>query len=379
MSCDDDPSTGQAPPVPPVAPAPPDAAWFGQRLPPKAELDALLAGDVVAEMLQLSGTRAPVVLGFDGDAPADADPEVAAQLQLAKQAAAKLGENAEAELSDAEVEAMHAFVHLVARPSLAVVDGRTPGIPVPWKALDSAHAFVRRRLDGVGRLDRHDGATCGTGWFVTPELLVTNRHVVAALLSIPLAGNWKGELADAKDAANATWRQSPGARPVWDPGDAPPTDGGVQGRVTEIVGLHPVHDLALLAVEGVADAEDRVLRISAEAPDPIDGAEVYVPGYPVVGSGLGLHPALLKILFGGPSATVVKRLAPGRLMKLDGNKLRHDATTLGGSSGSPMLSLSSHRAVGLHYSGAYAKRNSAVPLWTLGDDPLLQDHGIEVS
>lgn len=355
---------------------PPSAAWFSQRLPPKDELDALLAGDVVAQMLQLSGTRAPVGLGFEGDA--DADPEVAAQLELAKEAAAKLSKRVDAQLSDAEVEAMHAFVHLVARPSLAVVDGLAPGIPVPWKALDAAHAFVRRRLEGVGRLDRHDGASCGTGWFVTPELLVTNRHVVAALLSIPLHGDWNGELAGAKDSANATWRQNPDVRPVWDPGDAPPTEGGVQGRVTEIVGLHPVHDLALLAVDGVADAEDRVLRIGAAPPDPITDAAIYVPGYPMVGDGLGLHPALLKILFGGPSSTIVKRLAPGRLMELDGNKLRHDATTLGGSSGSPMLSLSSHRVVGLHDSGAYAKRNSAVPLWTLGDDPLLQAHGIEV-
>ena len=357
---------------------PVDAAWFRRRLPSKAELAALLAGDAVGQMLQLSGTRAPVVLGFEGDAAPDADPEVAAQLELAKAATAKLSRDPGVVLSDAETAAMHAFVHLVARPSLAVVDGKAPGIPVPWKALDAAHALVQRRLNGVGRLDRHDGTSWGTGWFVTPELLVTNRHVVAALLSIPLYGNWMGELADAKDSANATWRDNRDVRPVWDPGDAPPTEGGTRGRVSEIVGLHPVHDLALLAVEGVADAEDRVLSIGADPPDPIDGEAVYVPGYPMVGEGLGLHPALLKILFGGPSASIVKRLAPGRLMELDGNKLRHDATTLGGSSGSPMLSLSSHRVIGLHHSGAYAKRNSAVPLWTLADDPLLRAHGIEV-
>jgi|GEM_PF-1355036 len=376
MSCDDEASTSKLDAEPAAETL--DAAWFSERLPPKTELDALLAGDVVAQMLQLSGTRAPVVLGFEGDAGADADPEVAAQLELAKGAASKLSD-AGAHLSAEEIQAMHAFVHLVARPSLAVVDGRAPGIPVPWRALASAHAFVARRLNGVGRLDRHDGKSCGTGWFVTPELMVTNRHVVAALLDIPLYGNWKGELADARDAANETWKANPDVRPVWDPGDNPPTEAGPRGRITEIVGLHPVHDLALLHIAGVPDAEDRVLHIAGEAPDPVDGAEIYVPGYPVVGDGLGLHPALVKILFGGTSATIIKRLAPGRLTKLDGLYLRHDATTLGGSSGSPMLSLTSHRVVGLHFSGAYAKRNSAVPLWTLADDPLLRDHGIEVS
>ena len=354
-----------------------DAAWFAERLPPKAELDALLSGDAVAELLQLSGTRAPVVPGFEGDPQAQADPEVAEQLELAKDAAAKLAEDAKAHLSPEEIQAMNAFVHLVARPSLQVVAGDTPGIPVPWKALASAHAFVRRRLDGVGRIDRHDGEHCGTGWFAAPGIVVTNRHVVAALLSIPLYGDWQGQLADAEASANAAWQGNPDVRPVWDPGDAPPTEGGVRGRASKILGLHPVHDLALLQVEGVDDSEDRILRIAVEPPDPIEGAEVYVPGYPLVSDGLGLHPALIKVLFGGPSA-VVKRVAPGRLMVLAGLRLRHDATTLGGSSGSPMLSLSSHRVVGLHYSGKYAKRNSAVPLWTLVDDPLLRDHGIGV-
>lgn len=58
----------------------------------------------------------------------------------------------------------------------------------------------------------------------------------------------------------------------------------------------------------------------------------------------------------------MKRLAPGRIMQAagPGREFRHDASTLGGASGSPIIDLSSRRVVGLHFSGRYLDHNAAV-------------------
>jgi endonuclease G len=74
----------------------------------------------------------------------------------------------------------------------------------------------------------------------------------------------------------------------------------------------------------------------------------------------------------------VKRFAPGFVMQaLDGEKaLSHDCTSLGGNSGSPLISLEDGKVVGLHYAGLYGVANSAVGVGTLrklvaGDRPLI--------
>ncbi len=61
----------------------------------------------------------------------------------------------------------------------------------------------------------------------------------------------------------------------------------------------------------------------------------------------------------------VKRLSPGYAYKDDTmlhhpTDIFHDATTLGGSSGSVILSLVTGRAIGLHYGGVYGVANVAV-------------------
>ena len=51
----------------------------------------------------------------------------------------------------------------------------------------------------------------------------------------------------------------------------------------------------------------------------------------------------------------VKRFAPGKVMQaLSGRTtLRHDCTTLGGNSGSPLIRLEDRKVVGLHFAGVY--------------------------
>jgi hypothetical protein len=56
-----------------------------------------------------------------------------------------------------------------------------------------------------------------------------------------------------------------------------------------------------------------------------------------------------------------KRLAPGQITAVAGTDiLYHDATTLGGNSGSVLVDLESGKAMALHFGGIEGQRNQAV-------------------
>ncbi|OWK22175.1 hypothetical protein AJ88_15675 [Mesorhizobium amorphae CCBAU 01583] len=63
----------------------------------------------------------------------------------------------------------------------------------------------------------------------------------------------------------------------------------------------------------------------------------------------------------------VKRAAPGLALPRDGASWRHDCTTLGGASGSPVLDPRTGAAVGLHFAGLFEEANFAVPASILRD------------
>ena len=54
----------------------------------------------------------------------------------------------------------------------------------------------------------------------------------------------------------------------------------------------------------------------------------------------------------------------------------HDASTLGGNSGSCVVDLETNQVIGLHFAGLYMQYNEALALWRLVDDPLLTRAGV---
>jgi hypothetical protein len=202
--------------------------------------------------------------------------------------------------------------------------------------------------------------------------------VAASLCGIDPHGDpgWRQKLDAAAEAHNRRWETSPERRPFWDPGEAPDSHAAPAGRIQRIAAVHPHLDMALLRVTGVDDSGARVLPLSAGGPDQPQGERDYVAGYPVVSAHLPIHPQLLSLLFGGASAEVPKRVAPGLLQGRTDDTLAHDASTLGGSSGSAIIEFDSHRVVGLHFSGAYGTANYAVPLWHVQNDPFFIENQI---
>ncbi|HWB76700.1 MAG TPA: hypothetical protein VG755_17160, partial [Nannocystaceae bacterium] len=135
--------------------------------------------------------------------------------------------------------------------------------------------------------------------------------------------------------------------------------------------------------EDVAHSKKLVLRMHAAGPASTAKHDVYLAGYPAVRPPHGLSAQAAALLFPGTSGGL-KRVSPGQLIELvddlpiadDKPCERHDASTLGGSSGSPVIDFHNHRVVAIHYSGFYGDANFAVPLWLVKDDPFFGDNGV---
>src|SRR6185369_7393004 len=94
--------------------------WLASVLPSQQQLDEVLGNDPAAALVGLAKSRAPIELGFAGD-PGD-DPELKREFAIAQAAAASLKKDQNVTLTAEQTQALHAFVHLLARPALRVVD-----------------------------------------------------------------------------------------------------------------------------------------------------------------------------------------------------------------------------------------------------------------
>lgn len=138
--------------------------------------------------------------------------------------------------------------------------------------------------------------------------------------------------------------------------------------------IHPYFDFALLEMDQSVEAEC-VLSFASDAPEI--GEDIALVGYPL--SDPRNDPNSLEGLFGISFGK--KRLMPGRVMSasatglaagLEVPALLHDASCTSGTSGAPVVRLSTGEVVGVHYAGSYMSHNYAVPAWELARDPFLQ-------
>lgn len=77
---------------------------------------------------------------------------------------------------------------------------------------------------------------------------------------------------------------------------------------------------------------------------------------------------LVERIFGGVLGT--RRVMPGELRAPDDGSTfcEHDASTLAGASGSPLIDPRTGLALAVHSRGVWAKGNKAVPLWRMRGD-----------
>ena len=265
--------------------------------------------------------------------------------------------------------ALEAIVLSTNRPPLLiqndqVVDKDSLIGPFPV-GIDSKVVRVEPLLPSVGRIEfvNHDFAWGGTGWVMEedgPEhlLIATNRHVARMVAQ----RTYRGDGVFMFSPANIPY----GAKIDFvNEVDAPP----------DLHRILKIERFTYLADDAAADiAIARVPRPGRDAgfgvhllPRAVtDGGDqelVAVVGYPAEDP-FRNDPTDMQRYFKG--LFDVKRFSPGYLRNQGGaTVLGHDCTTLGGNSGSPVISLESGLAVGLHFAGRYAVGNSAVRITTL--------------
>jgi len=300
-------------------------------------------------------------------------------LRTTDRAARRLDDNPDAPLPPDEVYALEAVVRADGtRPSLlvrsGVVDPVQP-LAAGWTGqLAAAGDRLTRAVAAIGRVEpTHPSGSdfFGTCWVVDDRngLVLTNRHVLDAMVE---------RLPHAVARTTAGFRVFDGAFV-----DFAAESGSADVRRYRIVEAAPSQvngtdfarlDAAVLRIEPLPDGPQDVpdaLTVSADPDGPLGRLASYCivgyPAQPVYASGTieGVDWAwVTRTLFGNVYG--VKRLAPGMthrpLGSLPGDKRRwvfgHDATTLGGNSGSPALAWTDS-AFGLHFAGRSIDTNCA--------------------
>jgi hypothetical protein len=227
--------------------------------------------------------------------------------------------------------------------------------------MNAAAPHLHAAIPSIGRINlaNHRMDWVGTGWVVHPEIAVTNRHVA--------------EIFAARDGDAFSFRAAEGNRVVkasidWRQEYARPDEAVV--RAEEVLWIEPDGgpDLAFIRIRATDDDGNATpAPIPLMSQDDVDdsvGTWVAVIGYPARSSFNRLDDQ--QRIFDG--IYNVKRVAPGTVMAvLPDGRLDHNATTLGGNSGSVVMDLATGQAVALHYGGIEGDRNMAVQAPVVAD------------
>lgn len=284
-------------------------------------------------------------------------------------------------LSAPQRASLEALIKLTGRPSLRVkndrIDFNDPDIG-PWREpLLLLREKIPHIVRSVGRIDV--GAVhVGTGFLIADDLVMTNRHVLEALVTpshtITSPKGWllsqQGVTIDfRRESASPS---SPRFNVIGVEFAGPiPTNGVVSVdfanldlavlRIakTDSAGQPPPPPLSFLKGELSSHASQQVLVVgfpAPPAPPPLDGK-----GHPRQ----DVIDALKRIY---NSSYGVKYLSPGEVSALPGTiaedvkqwVFSHDATTLGGNSGSCVVRYGPRPGViGLHFAGSFERANYA--------------------
>jgi pimeloyl-ACP methyl ester carboxylesterase len=284
------------------------------------------------------------------------------------------------EMSFEEQDILEALVLPGKRPVLDIVNGDFSTPPAGWEWLADYGQLIRAVLPSVGRIDIPELSTApygGTGFFVGDGLLMTNRHVARIFVQGVGAGpKYLTFLADRTAFFDSQYEVGD------DPGPGSPSE---RFQVIEAKLVHPHWDTAILKVKPVDGTQlPPPLKLARQMPTGFGSGSminVAVIGYPMLDSRNNIPEQMniFRSIFGR------KRLMPGYMTGFGDVKTKwdamlhatiHDASTLGGNSGSAVIDLTTGLVLSLHFGGVYLKANYGVPTWELALDSKVTDLGV---
>jgi endonuclease G len=273
----------------------------------------------------------------------------------------KLADNRHRDITPSEMFGLEAIVMKENRPVVFVRGNSYDDVGNPWSSLNTPE--VKTRLSSlfplIGRIELPTSTLvpyAGTGFVVGKGLIATNRHVAQEFSrGLGLTIQYRGG-----DAAIDFKRQV----------DTPEDDHTAYLKVRGVEMIHPYWDMALLQVDGLPT--DNMLRLAVRSPEELVNHNIVAVGYPAPDPRNDV--ALQNKIFG--SVYYVKRMHPGivrtrakvQSFENEVNAMTHDASTLGGNSGSAIIDVDSGEVVALHFAGEYLKANYAVPMYELARD-----------
>jgi endonuclease G len=257
--------------------------------------------------------------------------------------------------------AQETIVLRTGRPVLAVIGDEAQLVfsdpeSTVWKSrLRDASAHLVSAARAVGRIEveGHSLAWLGTGWLVRPDVVVTNRHVAAEF--------------GRNDGTSFVFKQGISGSQMKASVDFLEEIGSTKDRTFRLNRILHIEDSdgPDLAFVSVTPTREHSLAAPVRLSTHFENNEmVAVIGYPARDSRIP-DQQLMDEIFG--NVYDKKRLAPGQLTGSDSTALRHDCSTLGGNSGSVVISLRTGEAVGLHFAGRFLVSNFAVPSTVLAE------------
>lgn len=294
---------------------------------------------------------------------------------------------APAKLTELELASLEAIIEITGRPAMRYENGRV-GMPPSalgendrWRVLiATARNDINAASSAVGRIMTTGPSgipeNIGTGWRLGQDLIVTNRHVGLLMAKKP-------------DSSPIDLTLDEARHPFI---DFSATDNATTTKRFDIAtmvycAVEEFVDVAILKVKsGLADLPaaltlDWSPDSLGKSEDPngagpgFSGKEVYVVGHPFKQR---RSPAIAAV-FG--TADGLKRWSPGVVKRIHTDEpiLDHDCSTLGGNSGSCVLSAEGHAVVGIHMGGFEVDEltdrglaNAAVAFSYLGQHPVAE-------
>jgi hypothetical protein len=287
-------------------------------------------------------------------------------LEIGANGLEKAARNTPTDLTPEEVFALECVLLLYGRPAVLVNENTFAAVPPFWNLLEDQREDIEMAQRGVGRIEllghpEYDWA--GTGFLVSDNVLMTTRRTAELFI----------------ENRGGAWQFRPGITTWMDYRSPYQCVSSAGYRVRAVVGVHDRHDLALFEVErpNVNGTAPMPLALASLPPERTEGRPVYLIGYPVRDARRNEPEAVTRIF---RDVYNVKRVQPGLLRGAfsfaEVQLLRHDCAPLGQTAGSPVIDLETQQVLGMQTNGRYLETSTAIPLYTLRDDPLLHRAGV---